>query len=93
MICDQFGGYTEINLNCGCPSPRVSKRCFGAKLMLEPDHVRELVHSMTRVSSIPITVKCRIGADDLDKYEDLTRFIDTVSRGGELCFSPYKNFR
>ncbi len=82
MMCDQYGGYSEINLNCGCPSPRVSKRCFGARLMLEPDHVRELVSSMTRVSSVPITVKCRIGADDLDKYEDLVRFIATVHSGG-----------
>lgn len=81
-ICSTYGGYSEINLNCGCPSPRVSQRCFGARLMLEPDHVRELVHSMGRVTDLPITVKCRIGADDFDKYEDLTRFVRTVSTGG-----------
>jgi tRNA-dihydrouridine synthase A len=70
--CEQYGGdYNEINLNCGCPSQRVSKRCFGAKLMLEPDLVREIVSSMQRKVSIPITVKCRIGADDKDSYAGL----------------------
>jgi tRNA-dihydrouridine synthase A len=54
LLCDRYGGYSEINLNCGCPSPKVTKRCFGARLMLEPDLVRELVHSMCRVSSIPV---------------------------------------
>jgi tRNA-dihydrouridine synthase A len=86
-ICEQYGGgYGEINLNCGCPSPRVAKRCFGAKLMLEPDVLREIVHSMQRRVSIPVTVKCRIGADDLDKYEDLTNFIRCASAGGARKF-------
>mmetsp|Transcript_26573 Transcript_26573/g.44426 ORF Transcript_26573/g.44426 Transcript_26573/m.44426 type:complete len:555 (-) Transcript_26573:79-1743(-) len=87
-ICGQYGGkYEEINLNCGCPSQRVSQRCFGAKLMLEPEHVRELVSSMQRrVPHIPITVKCRIGADDMDTYAHLTKFITCASAGGAKKF-------
>lgn len=86
-LCEQYGGgYGEINLNCGCPSPRVAKRCFGAKLMLEPELVREIVYSMQRRVSIPITVKCRIGADDLDSYDDLTNFIRCASAGGARKF-------
>lgn len=81
IVC-AYGGYSEINLNCGCPSPKVYKRCFGARLMLDPELVRQLVSTMARVSNVPITVKCRIGADDVDSYEDLTRFIATVHMGG-----------
>jgi tRNA-dihydrouridine synthase A len=45
----------------------VSKRCFGARLMLEPDRVRAIVsHMNRRLSGTPVTVKCRIGADDKD---------------------------
>ena len=85
--CEQYGGgYSEINLNCGCPSQRVAKRCFGAKLMLEPDLVREIVHSMQRRVSIPITVKCRIGADDQDSYAELLEFIRSASAGGAKKF-------
>ena len=47
-ICSTYGDYSEINLNCGCPSQRVSKRCFGAKLMEEPELVREIVNQMQR---------------------------------------------
>lgn len=85
--CEQYGGgYSEINVNCGCPSQRVAKRCFGAKLMLEPDLVREIVQSMQRRVSIPVTVKCRIGADDQDSYSDLLGFIRAASAGGAKKF-------
>lgn len=85
--CEQYGGgYGEINLNCGCPSQRVAKRCFGAKLMLEPDLVREIVSSMQRRVSIPVTVKCRIGADDQDSYSELLDFIRAASSGGAKKF-------
>ena len=85
--CEQYGGgYGEINLNCGCPSQRVAKRCFGAKLMLEPDLVREIVSSMQRRVSIPVTVKCRIGADDQDSYSELLNFIRAASSGGAKKF-------
>lgn len=82
-IVEQYGGgYGEINLNCGCPSPRVSLHCFGAKLMLKPELVREIVYTMQRRVSIPVSVKCRIGADEMDSYDELTHFIRTVASGG-----------
>ena len=85
--CEQYGhGYDEINLNCGCPSQRVAKKCFGAKLMLEPDLVREIVSSMQRRVSIPVTVKCRIGADEKDSYEELKHFIHCARDGGARKF-------
>lgn len=78
------GGYDEINLNCGCPSPKVAtKRCFGARLMLEPEKVRRIVYGMARqVSRTELTVKCRIGADDRDSYPELLEFVDAVRAGG-----------
>lgn len=59
--------YTAINLNCGCPSPKVAgKGNFGASLMNDPTLVRDIVTSMDKGtgSQIPITVKCRIGTDE-----------------------------
>lgn len=58
--------YTAVNLNCGCPSPKVAgKGCFGAALMDEPDLVKDLVVAMHNGcrGDMPITVKCRIGTD------------------------------
>tara|TARA_B110000003_G_scaffold981_2_gene1028 strand:- start:172 stop:1920 length:1749 start_codon:yes stop_codon:yes gene_type:complete len=74
-------GYDEINLNCGCPSPKVAgKGAFGAALMLEPHLVREIVCAMRENSGgSPVTVKCRIGVDDYDSYDDLCNFVEIVS--------------
>lgn len=79
---DGGADYSEINLNCGCPSPRVSKRCFGASLMLDPELVRQIVSSMIRRVDVPVTVKCRIGADNRDSYAELVEFIQAAHAGG-----------
>jgi tRNA-dihydrouridine synthase A len=75
-------GYDEVNLNVGCPSDRVQNGRFGACLMAEPDLVAECVAAMREVVDIPVTVKTRIGIDDQDSYEFLTKFVSTVSEKG-----------
>jgi tRNA-dihydrouridine synthase A len=50
--------------------------------MLDPPRVLECVKAMREKSKVPITVKCRLGADDVDKYEDFRNFISTVSESG-----------
>ncbi|DBA01239.1 TPA: hypothetical protein N0F65_010831 [Lagenidium giganteum] len=90
-ICNEYGGFCEINLNAGCPSPLVSSRCFGARLMLDPERVRDVCRSMIRTTShhsnaVDITVKCRIGVDDHDSYEELHAFITTVASSGVRHF-------
>ena len=62
-------GYDEINLNCGCPSDRVSSGSFGACLMLEPERVAECVAEMKASVRIPVTVKMRIGVVEGRKRE------------------------
>eukprot|EP01043_Picozoa_sp_COSAG02_P028119 COSAG02_NODE_1690_length_11299_cov_21.781071_7_plen_389_part_00 len=73
-------GYDEINLNVGCPSPRVKSGNFGACLMLQPEVVERAVQAMRHAVSIPVTVKHRLGVDDMDSEADLTHFVDVVSR-------------
>ena len=75
-------GYDEININVGCPSDRVQNGMFGACLMAEPQLVADCVSSMQNATSIPTTVKSRIGIDDLDSYEFLHKFMTTVSTAG-----------
>jgi tRNA-dihydrouridine synthase A len=75
-------GYDEINLNVGCPSDRVQNGRFGACMMARPDHVAACVAALRAATLLPVTVKHRIGIDHLDRYEDLTRFVDTVARAG-----------
>lgn len=75
-------GYDEINLNCGCPSDRVSSGSFGACLMASPDVVARAVEAMRGAITLPVTVKHRIGIDELDSYEHLQHFVRTVAAAG-----------
>ncbi|KAJ7551045.1 hypothetical protein O6H91_07G131400 [Diphasiastrum complanatum] len=73
-------GYDEINLNCGCPSSKVAGHgCFGARLMLDPVHVGDAMQAIASECNVPVTVKCRIGVDDYDSYDQLFDFVSTVS--------------
>ena len=75
-------GYKEINLNVGCPSSKVQKGRFGAVLMKEPKLVAECIKKMKNTVNIPITVKCRIGVDDMDEQKHLDAFISEVYNAG-----------
>ena len=78
----QDWGYNEVNLNVGCPSDRVQNNKIGACLMAEPNLVAECIHSMQNAVSIPVTVKHRIGIDDMHSYEEMLHFVDTVAATG-----------
>ncbi|KAF8936335.1 hypothetical protein BGZ58_004291 [Dissophora ornata] len=76
----QENGYKELNLNVGCPSPRVQKGAFGAVLMKTPSTVVQIIQEMGKAGvTIPVTVKCRIGVDNLDSYDYLYEFIKLIS--------------
>lgn len=75
-------GYSEVNLNVGCPSDRVQNGMFGACLMAKADLVAESVAAMQSAVKIPVTVKTRIGIDDLDSYDFLCDFVQKVSQAG-----------
>ena len=75
-------GYDEINLNLGCPSERVSRGGFGARLMLEPALVAECMASMLEATALPVTIKTRIGVDDRDDYDHFAGFVDRVAETG-----------
>jgi tRNA-dihydrouridine synthase A len=79
-------GYDEINLNCGCPSDRVQNNMIGACLMAEPRLVAECIAAMQHAVTIPVTIKHRIGIDDMEDYAGLTNFVSTVAETGCKTF-------
>ncbi|WP_083610071.1 tRNA dihydrouridine(20/20a) synthase DusA [Neptunomonas phycophila] len=79
-------GYDEVNLNVGCPSDRVQNNMIGACLMAHPTIVRDCLGEMQQAVGIPITVKHRLGIDDLDSDEHLHGFISTVKESGCKTF-------
>lgn len=87
--CAKLGeqwGYDEINLNCGCPSPRVQRGAFGACLMAEPALVADCVKAMRDAVAIDVTVKHRIGLHRTEDYGFLRDFVGTVADAGCSTF-------
>jgi tRNA-dihydrouridine synthase A len=75
-------GYSEVNLNVGCPSDRVQSGHFGACLMAHPTQVARCVAAMRQATTLPVTVKHRIGIDGLERFDDLAHFVCTVAQAG-----------
>lgn len=82
----EVAGFDEINLNVGCPSDRVQSGDFGACLMANPKLVADCVKSIKDAVEVPVTVKSRIGIDDMDSEPELLDFIGKVSRAGCQTF-------
>ncbi len=78
----QDWGYDEINLNIGCPSPKVKSGNFGACLMAEPKIVANCIEKIKKSCNIPLTIKHRLGIDNLDSDEYLMQFVDSCSFAG-----------
>ena len=81
-IYSQEAGFDEVNINCGCPSPRVTSGSFGACLMKYPEEVATCVKKMQESVKIPVHVKCRIGVDDQDSYDFTKKFVEIVGKAG-----------
>ena len=87
--CSKIGeefGYDEINLNLGCPSKKVQKNKFGACLIKEPNLVTDCLNEMQSSTKLPVTVKTRIGYDDVEDYESLFNFINLLKSTGVKTF-------
>lgn len=84
-IADKYG-YDEVNLNVGCPSDRVQSGMFGACLMATPQLVADCIKAMQDAASIPVTIKHRIGIDEMDSYTQLCDFVSAVAGSGCRCF-------
>lgn len=57
-------GADVVDINMGCPVPKIAKHHAGCSLMKEPEHAAKIVGAMTRAVRIPVTVKMRKGWDD-----------------------------
>ena len=79
-------GYDEINLNLGCPSKKVEKNKFGACLMKEPNLVADCLSKMQSATKLPVTIKTRIGYDNVEDYENFYNFISILKDTGVKTF-------
>ena len=84
-LAEQYA-YQEVNLNVGCPSDRVQNNMIGACLMGHAELVKTCLAEMADATTLPVTVKHRIGIDDLDSFQFLCDFVGTVKESGCKTF-------
>ena len=78
--------YNEINLNLGCPSPKVKSGNFGAALMEQPEVVKDCLVAMQENSTKTISVKIRLGVNDNNIDKNLDDFVTQLSSTGVKVF-------
>lgn len=71
--------FAAINLNAGCPSPRVQKASFGAALMLDKTRLINCLNAMQDKTDTPITLKHRLGVDKETSYDFVRDFVGDIS--------------
>ena len=78
-IAYNYGWREEINLNAGCPSCRVAgKGEFGAALMKKPEVIQQCLQAMALAAPVSISLKTRLGVDEMDSVEFFDSLLDTV---------------
>ena len=75
-------GFSAVNLNAGCPSDRAGSGDFGAVLMRSPQRLAGLYAAMQEGTSVEVSVKTRIGVDELDSLEYACELVDALQQAG-----------
>src|ERR1051325_7526459 len=70
-------GADIVDINMGCPVPKISKHNAGCSLMRDPAHAAAVIGAMTKAVKIPVTVKMRAGWNDATRNAaDLARRVE-----------------
>ena len=70
-------GADIVDVNMGCPVPKIAKHNAGCSLMREPEHAASVIAAMTKKVRIPVTVKMRAGWNDASiNAPDLARRVE-----------------
>ncbi len=73
-------GADLIDLNCGCPMPKIRKKTCGSQLLQHPEKLYQLVTTMKQTSSVPVMIKIRVDARSGDRFN--REVADAVEKGG-----------
>lgn len=79
-VIESLGRFSMIDINCGCPVPKIMRRGGGAALMKDPEKIREIVEMVSGAVSLPVTVKTRIGLSP--ELINISRVARAVEEGG-----------
>ncbi|MEA1927988.1 MAG: tRNA dihydrouridine synthase DusB [Candidatus Auribacterota bacterium] len=84
-VVESTGRFSLIDINCGCPVPKIKRRGAGAALMRDPKKIEEIVRAVSRAVDLPVTIKTRIGLDPSRiNISEISRAVE--NGGGKAIF-------
>ena len=89
-IIESLGRFDLIDVNCGCPVPKVMRKGAGVTLMREPDKIREIVQAVAQAVSLPVTVKTRLGISS--ESCNVSEVAHAVEQGGGSAITIHARF-
>ncbi|MEW6358508.1 MAG: tRNA-dihydrouridine synthase [Planctomycetota bacterium] len=89
-VIESLGTFDLIDVNCGCPAPKITRKGGGVVLMRDPDRLRSIVRAMTQAVSLPVTVKTRIGISR-DEF-NISEVAHAVEEGGGSAIFLHARF-
>jgi tRNA-dihydrouridine synthase B len=96
-VVEQMGA-NIVDVNMGCPVPKIAKHNAGCSLMREPAHAAAIISAMSKAVKIPVTVKMRKGWDEGEvNAAELARRVEDAGAGaitihGRTAKQSYSGF-
>ncbi len=87
-IVDGWGAEI-IDLNCGCPQPKIRKRKMGSRLLSDPEHLYRCVKAMREATDRVLTVKIRIEPDDMEANRQVAEAINAAGADGLIVHARH----
>ncbi len=78
---ESLGSSAGIDINMGCPAPKITKNCYGSALLEHPETAAKIVENLSKATSLPISVKMRIGYKSYDE-EKFKKTVKLLEKAG-----------
>lgn len=77
LISDKrFAQFDFIDLNCGCPAPKIVKNHDGSAMMLNQENSRKVISNLVKYANKPVSVKFRLGINGLNNYIEFAKMCE-----------------
>jgi nifR3 family TIM-barrel protein len=89
-VIESLGRFALIDINCGCPVPKVMNRGGGAALMRDPQKIHDIVQAVSQAVSLPVTVKTRLGLSR--ESANVSEVAHAAEEGGAKAITIHARF-
>jgi len=89
-VIESLGRFDLIDINCGCPVPKVTRKGAGVALMREPEKIHAIVQAVSRAVSLPVTIKTRLGLSS--ELANISEVAQAAEEGGARAIFLHARF-